>query len=155
MPAALTTQQKSKFLQRLKTSHGNVSKAANGIKISRAGVYVVKAKDADFSSAWDDILASVYDEMEHELYRRAVVGWVDKDGIKRKSDRLLEFALKGNRAEKFRERFDVNQNVTGTLDLNIQATINQIYADDGNSEPNFQFPDTESSAIDDGTDMDS
>lgn len=147
MSLELTVQQKGKFLAKLKTTHGNVSKAAQAIKISRTAAYSHKSKDADFSTAWDDILASVYDEMEGELYRRAVVGWVDKDGIKRKSDRLLEFALKGNRAEKFRERFDVNQNVTGSLDLNIQATINQIYDTDANADP-------AGAELDGGTDQD-
>ena len=145
----LSPQQKGKFLQKLKNTYGNVSKAAQAIKIGRTAAYSHKAKDSDFSAAWDDILASVYDEAELELYRRAVVGWKDSpDGPKRKSDRLLEFFLKGNRAEKFRERFDVNQNVTGSLDLNIQATINQIYADTDTPE------DTEGAEFDAGTDSD-
>lgn len=146
----LTIQQKAAFLKKLKNTHGNVSKAAQVIKIARSSAYLHKSKDTDFSAAWDDILASVYDEAELELYRRAVVGWQDeKGGPKKKSDRLLEFFLKGNRAEKFRERFDVNQNVTGSLDLNIQATINQIYADDADT-PN----DPESAEFDGGTDTD-
>lgn len=136
MSLELTVQQKGKFLAKLKTTHGNVSKAANAIKISRTAAYSHKSKDADFSSAWDDILASVYDGAESELYKRAVLGFKEEPGgPTKKSDRLLEFFLKGNRAEKFRERFDVNQNVTGSLDLNIQATINQIYDTDANADP--------------------
>lgn len=126
----LSTQQKAAFLQKLKTTHGNVSRAVNAVKLSRSALYQLKARDADFSQAWNDVLASVYDEMESELYKRAVTGIVDKDGIRRKSDRLLEFALKGNRAEKFRERYDVNQHVSGVLDVSLQSAIDDIYAND-------------------------
>lgn len=146
----LTAQQKGKFLAKLKTSHGNVSKAAQAIKISRSGVYQQKSKDPDFAAAWDDILASIYDAAEGELYKRAVVGWKEEPGgPTKKSDRLLEFFLKGNRAEKFRERFDINQQVSGSLDLNIQATIDQIYANTDNGESS----NTESAELDGGTDQ--
>lgn len=129
MSLTLSTQQKAAFLQKLKAACGNVSKAILAVRISRSSAYLHKRKDADFSTAWDDVLASVYDEMEEELYRRAVTGIVDKDGIRRKSDRLLEFALKGNRAEKFRERYDVNQNVHAALDVNIQSAIDDAYGE--------------------------
>jgi hypothetical protein len=158
---ALSIQQKGKFLKKLKTTHGNVSKAATGIGIGRSTAYLHKSKDADFSAAWDDILASVYDEMEAELYRRAVVGEVDREGIRKKSDRLLEFALKGNRAEKFRERYDVNQHVTGSLDVSIQHTIDQVYGDDAGAidltpiPDDTQSEDPESPDLDAGTDSDS
>jgi hypothetical protein len=146
----LSAQQKAAFLKKLKSTHGNVSKAAAAIKIGRTAAYSHKLKDADFAGAWDDVLASVYDEAEGELYRRAIVGWQEKKGgPKKKSDRLLEFFLKGNRAEKYRERFDVNQNVSGSLDLNIQATINQVYGDDDTPEA------PESPDIDAGADQDS
>lgn len=130
MSLTLSTQQKAAFLQKLKTSHGNVSRAIQAVRISRSSAYLHKQKDADFSAAWDDVLASIYDEMESELYRRAVTGIVDKDGIRRKSDRLLEFALKGNRAEKFRERFDVHQQVSGKLGVDLQSAIDDIYTID-------------------------
>ena len=119
---------KQKFLAKLKSTHGNVSKAAQAIHIARNTAYQHKRIDTDFSAAWDDVMASVYDAMEQELYRRAVTGYKVGD-IKKKSDRLLEFALKGNRAEKFRERLDLNAHHTGTLDHNIQFTIDKIYAD--------------------------
>ncbi len=148
----LTPIQKTNFLAKLKTTHGNVSKASQAIKINRSTAYLHRAKDADFAAAWDDILASVYDAAEGELYKRAVVGWKEEPGgPTKKSDRLLEFFLKGNRAEKFRERFDINQQVSGSLDLNIQATIDQIYASTDNGKPS----DTESAELDGGTDQDS
>lgn len=123
----LSTQQKTKFLKALKSHHGNVSRAVASIRVSRSAIYQLKLKDADFSQAWNDIIASVYDEMESELYERAVTGWIDKDGIRHKSDRLLEFALKGNRPEKYRERVDLSQTVAGSLDVALQSAIDDVY----------------------------
>jgi hypothetical protein len=155
----LTPDQKQKFLAKLSATAGNVSKAAQAAKISRSVAYIHKAKDADFSQAWDNINEAVADAMEQEMYRRAVKGVQEPvfykgdmiAKIRKFSDRLLEFGLKGKRPEVYRERFDVNQNVTGSLDLNIQATINQIYADSDASGP---FDDAESEPGDGGTDQD-
>lgn len=135
---ALTAQDKQKFLQKLMSSAGNVSKAAQAVKIARHTAYEHKKNDPDFSQAWDNVLAAVYDQMEQELYNRAVKGWDEPvfykgdmiAKIRKKSDRLLEFALKGNRAEKFRERLDLNAHHTGSLDVNIQATIDSVYGSD-------------------------
>ena len=99
----------------------------------------------------------VVDAMEEELHRRSTKGVLEPvfykgemvAKIRKFSDPLLMFALKGKRPEIYRERFDVNQNVTGSLDLNIQATINQIYAD-----PDDTTADPASTAIDSGSDQD-
>lgn len=147
---ALTAQEKAKFIQKLKQTGGNVSKACQAVKRSRKVMYEHKEKDADFAAAWAEACESVYDEMEQEMYRRAVKGVTkplvykgqivrDENGkpilIREYSDRLLELGLKSNRPEKFRERMDINQNVSGSLDVNIEATIDKIYDDDGdNSE---------------------
>jgi hypothetical protein len=155
----LTPQEKQKFLARLAATAGNVSKAAQAAKISRSTAYEHKSKDADFSKAWDNIEEAVTDAMEQELYRRAVKGVPEPvfhkgeivAKVRKYSDRLLEFGLKSKRPEKYRERFDVNQNIAAMLDLNIQATINQIYADPDNPEAESE---TESPAIDGGTDQD-
>lgn len=133
----LTTNQKQKFLAKLATSAGNVSKAAKAAGISRSATYVAKTTDADFSVSWENVINTVVDAMEEELHRRAAKGVLEPvfykgemvAKIRKYSDRLLEFALKGKRPDVYRERFDVNQNVTGSLDLNIQATINQVYGD--------------------------
>lgn len=152
----LTSQEKQKFLQKLAQNLGNVSKAATAAKISRSAAYLYKDKDADFSKAWDDIEAAVADAMEQEMVRRAIKGYQEPvfykgqmiAKIRKFSDRLLEFGLKGKRPEVYRERFDITQNVTGSLDVNLQIAINQIY-DDGKDEA------AESPELDAGTDPDS
>lgn len=134
----LETQQKQKFLARLKSSHGNVSAACKSIGISRNAAYDHKKTDADFSAAWEEVIESVVDEAEKELFVRSVKGWSEPvfykgeivGTIRKKSDRLLEFFLKGNRAEKFRERLDLNAHHSGSLDVNIQASIDKIYDED-------------------------
>lgn len=146
----LDTQQKQKFLARLKSSHGNVSAACKSILISRNTAYEHKKIDADFSAAWEEVLAALYDDAEKELFVRSVKGWREPvfykgdivGSIRKKSDRLLEFFLKGNRAEKFRERLDLNAHHTGSLDVNIQATIDKIYDADVASD-NLDNADTD------------
>jgi hypothetical protein len=151
--------QKQKFLQKLRSSAGNVSNAAKAAGISRSSAYEHKSNDADFSTSWDNVIDDVVDTMEQELYRRSTKGVLEPifykgemvAKVRKFSDRLLEFGLKGKRPEIYRERFDVNQNVTGSLDLNIQATINQIYADADSPETSA----SESPAINDRPDNDS
>ena len=153
----LDIQQKQKFLAKLQKTAGNVSKAAKAVGVSRSILYEHKSKDADFSKAWDNVIDDVVDAMEEELHRRSTKGVLEPvfykgemvAKIRKFSDPLLMFALKGKRPEIYRERFDVNQNVTGSLDLNIQATINQIYAD-----PDDTTADPASTAIDSGSDQD-
>jgi hypothetical protein len=140
----LTPQQKQKFLAKLRSNVGNVSKASKAINISRNTAYDHKKSDADFSQAWDNVIDDVIDEMEQELHRRSTKGVLEPvfykgemvAKIRKYSDRLLEFALKGKKPEVYRERVDINNHHSGALDVSIQATIDQIY-DDGNPEPDF------------------
>lgn len=131
----LDANQKQKFLSKLATSAGNVSKAAKSAGISRNAAYEHKHSDADFGQEWDNIIDHVVDAMEDELYRRSTKGVLEPvfykgdvvGEIRKYSDRLLEFALKAKRPDVYRERFDVNTNVSGKLDLNIESAINEIY----------------------------
>ena len=141
----LTSQEKQKFLRKLVTTAGNVTKAAQAIRISRNTAYDHKKANADFAQAWNDVIEAVADQMEQEVFRRAVKGVLEPiyykgqmvAKIRKFSDRLLEFGLKGKRPEVYRERLDLNAHHSGSLDVNIQATIDQIYNDDGNPEPHF------------------
>lgn len=134
----LEPQQKQKFLQRLRSAAGNVSKAAKAAAISRNAAYDHKNSDPDFSQAWDNVIDDVVDAMEQEMHRRATRGVLEPvfyqgemvAKVRKHSDRLLEFALKAKRPDVYRERFDVNTNVSGTLDVNIEAAIKEIYGID-------------------------
>lgn len=95
---------------------GNVKAAVEEAGVSRAFVYEERNRDAEFARAWESALETAADVMEREAFRRAVEG-VDepvfspkgfKVGTVRKySDTLLIFLLKGARPEKYRERQDV------------------------------------------------
>lgn len=138
---ALTAQQKEKFLAKLMSSAGNVSKASRAIKISRNTAYDHKKIDADFSQAWENVIDAVADAMEEELHRRAVKGYQEPvfykgemiAKVRKFSDRLLEFGLKGKRPDVYRDRIDINNHHAGSLDVNIQSTIDAIYSDSPDS----------------------
>lgn len=142
----LTFDQKVKFIKKLKQTNGNVSKACQVISISRSAVYVHKKEDTAFSELWDETIEQVLDEAEQEVYRRAVKGTnkpvfykgVKIAALKEYSDRLLEFMLKAGRPEKFRDRVDVNQKVSGSLDITLHDKIKKFYGkkddDDGSGK---------------------
>lgn len=104
------------FLAELAAS-GNVSASATAADVSRRFVYEQRAADLDFAAAWDDALEQGADSMEAEARRRAVDGWEepvwyqgeDVGTVRKFSDTLLIFLLKGARPEKYRDRTDVRQ----------------------------------------------
>lgn len=103
-----------KFLQTLSET-GNVSKSAQKAGIVRSRAYQAKEESKDFADAWNQALEIAADALEEEARRRAAVGVLEpvfyqgeKVGTVRKySDTLLIFLLKGIRPEKYRERSDV------------------------------------------------
>lgn len=102
---------------------GNVSEAAKAAGVSRAFVYTERKADPAFAALWDDALDGAADVMEREAFRRAVEG-VDEPvfqqgqeigTIRKYSDTLLIFLLKGARPNKYRERQDVTQSGAVTI----------------------------------------
>ena len=94
---------------------GNVSEAARIAGVNRTTPDEWRAEDRDFEEAWESALEEAADELEKEARRRAVEG-VDEPvyyqgevvgSIKKFSDVLLIFLIKGARPAKYRERFDV------------------------------------------------
>lgn len=145
----LTADEKTNFIKKLRQTNGNVSKACQAVKIGRTVIYEHRKTDADFARLWDETLDSVLDEAEQEVFRRAVKG-VNKPvfykgvkiaALKEYSDRLLEFMLKAGRPEKFRERFDIDANIKGSLDVSIIDAIDQIYDDAENDSQNSESDD--------------
>lgn len=94
---------------------GNVSKAAEAAGIDRGTHYKWASADPEYKAACVDAMESAADKLEEEARRRAHDG-VDepvyqggkKVGTVRKySDTLLIFLLKGARPEKYRERSSI------------------------------------------------
>jgi len=117
---------------------GNVTMAARAAGVSRRHVMEVRKRDTVFALAWEDAIEEAADLLEAEVHRRAVEG-VDEpvygrryaqneetgrsyqisDGqvgsIKRYSDTLLIFHLKGTRPQKYRD--NVQQEHSGTVKI--------------------------------------
>lgn len=95
--------------------YGVVSKACDDADVNRSAVYAHREAHEDFAQAWAEALEIAADAMELEVRRRAVDGVEEpvyqgggKVGtIRRYSDTLLMFLLKGTRPEKFRERHEL------------------------------------------------
>lgn len=98
----------------------NVRRACEAAGIERSTAYRLRDKDTEFNRQWDEAMDEGSDLLEEEARRRAHVGWdepvfgriaKDTDGevgiVRKYSDTLLIFLLKGARPEKYRERQDV------------------------------------------------
>lgn len=136
----LTAKKRARFLDTL-AECGNVSQAAKVAATSRDSVYRLRADDAVFASAWDDALQSAADKLEQEAWRRAHDGVeepltcargliTDADGnpvtVRKYSDTLLIFLLKGARPEKYREHLNVTAQATS---LGITVVLEQMRND--------------------------
>jgi hypothetical protein len=92
---------------------GNYKESAKLAGVSRMTAWRHKTSDPDFAQQCADAEQEAADLLEKEAWRRATEGTDepvfykgDKCGtIKRYSDNLLMFLLRGTRPEKYRERF--------------------------------------------------
>lgn len=115
----------AEFLAVLRETGGNVSRACNAISLTRTRVYEWRTADPVFAIAWDEAVELGTDELEEEARRRALEG-VDEPvfyqgeacGMVRKySDTLLIFLLKGRRPEKYRERTEITGKDGGPIQI--------------------------------------
>ena len=99
---------------------GNVRLACEVAGVGRTSHYRWRDEDPAYREAFDVAKEDATDVLEAEAHRRAVegieepVGWYKGEAggtVRRYSDNLLMFLLKGARPERYRERYDVR----GTL----------------------------------------
>lgn len=91
---------------------GVIARACKAAGVSRKHAYETRETNPTFRAAWDDAKEEAGDVMEAEAFRRAVKGTLEPvfykgeecGEVRKYSDVLLMFLLKGNRPEKFRER---------------------------------------------------
>ena len=134
----ITSEQKIKFIKNLLSTGGNVSRACQAAKVSRDAMYEHRKTDQDFAKLWDETIEIAVEDLEQEARRRAFKGYkkpVYQQGklvgyVQEYSDSLLMFLLKGKKPEVYRERMDINQNVSGGLSLNIETEIESMYGDE-------------------------
>ena len=119
-----------KFLTELAEHAGLVTKAAEATGITRMTAYNWRKADENFAAAWDQVIESAIEDLEHEARRRAFVR-VEKPvyqsgklvgHIQEYSDTLLIFLLKAHRPEKYRDQVKVTvQEVDSAIDAAIKA----------------------------------
>lgn len=106
------------FLEELAQT-GNVSHSAKTAGFGRATAYRYYEEDPLFALAWDDAMEEAADALEAEARRRAHDGVVEPvfhkgevcGHVRKFSDTLLIFLMKGARPEKYRDRVDVSAKV--------------------------------------------
>jgi hypothetical protein len=137
----------SQFLEVLRQTGGNVSRACAAIELTRTRAYEWRAADPLFAEAWDEAVEFGTDELEEEARRRAFSG-VDEPvfyqgemcgEVRKYSDTLLIFLLKGRRPDKYRERVQIDVN---KLDSDIERELALIAA--GSQADSFREAEGES-----------
>jgi hypothetical protein len=128
---------------------GNVSDACAAAGVGRTTAYAHQKGDAAFAERWELALEQGADVLEREARRRAAEGvcepvfhqgqpgtmWVDEQGkqctadtpgakavpahVRKYSDTLLIFLLKGAKPQKYRE----NVNVSGSLNIVVPSVV--------------------------------
>jgi len=110
----LTPKKKARFLSEL-ADCPNVTAIGDKLRVSRTTLYREREADPEFAEQWDKARAIGLEAAEDEAWRRAIEG-VDEPvfyqgstcgAIKRYSDTLLIFMLKGGKPEKYRDRMDL------------------------------------------------
>jgi hypothetical protein len=116
---------------------GIVTRAADAAGITTKTVYSLREVDEAFAEEWRLARESAADRMETEALRRALegveepvfgsggtgVGTVEVGSIRRYSDTLLIFMLKGIRPEKYRERRELSGKLDGSLEVKNLAEL--------------------------------
>ena len=134
---ARTISARAKFLDVLRKT-ANVSLACRCLKVSRTVAYDQKAEDPEFSAQWDNALQEAYAHLEGEAWRRAFKGCkkpVYQGGnlvgyVMEYSDQLMQFLLKGNKPDKFKDRSstELTGKDGGPIDIADLDTANRIAA---------------------------
>lgn len=112
------------FLQHLRTSL-NYAASARAVGVPYSTVMRLKQRDADFEAACEDACEEAYDALEAECRRRAFEGTdepvfyqgAEVGTVRKYSDSLAMFLLKGYRRRKFGDKQEVTGADGGPLAL--------------------------------------
>lgn len=128
-----TDKKRAKFLAAIIETGGNITRACKDAGISRRSAYEWREADSVFAQEWDEAVEAGTDELEEEARRRAYAG-VDEPvfyqgeecgSVRKYSDTLLIFLLKGRRPDKYRERVTIDVN---KLDSDIERELAALTA---------------------------
>jgi len=118
----LTQAKKARFLARF-AEDGTITAAAKAAGIERHTHYAWMDADPEYAAGFREATKQAIEAMEAEARRRAVVGIEEPvyqggrqvGAIRRFSDTLLIFLLKGAMPSKYRERIDVTMDVSSEV----------------------------------------
>lgn len=125
MPAKVLTDEKlSSFLTALAET-GSVTRACKAISISRETAYTWREDNPEFAKNWEIAKERSLDMLEDEAVRRATKGTKEPvfhqgevcGTVKKYSDTLLIFLLKGGRPEKYRDNVNMTGNFAGKFTI--------------------------------------
>lgn len=127
---AFTEALKDVFLDTLRETC-NVTLAAQAAGVSSSCAYRHRKEDVLFAERWDEALAEGIDLLEHKAHERAFNGvlepvfWqgAEVGYVKKYSDALTMFLLKAHRPDKYRERSQVDQNVSGVTQVTVVTGV--------------------------------
>ena len=112
--------------------NGNATLSAHEAGITRSAAYTAREADKAFSQAWEDAMEQAADVLEREAWRRASEGVkqpVFYQGevcghVRKYSDVLLIFLLKGCRPDKYREQLATpSAGKTEEADANLEQFL--------------------------------
>lgn len=121
---------KARFLEALAETC-NVTLACRAAGISNSQAYSWRKEDALFEERWAYALDEGIDLLEAEAHRRAFQGTTkpvffqggECGEIREYSDGLAQFLLKAHRPEKYRERSQVDSNITGATSVTVLTGV--------------------------------
>lgn len=117
--ADLTEHMKAIFCEHIAMC-GIPSVVIKALNLRRTDVFEARKRDPEFKAAWDEAQALGIDAQEDEAARRAFEGYLEPvyylgkvvGHVRKFSDGLAQFLLKGAKPEKFRERYEVEGSMT-------------------------------------------
>lgn len=125
-----TDKEKEAFLKKLRSTYGNVTKAAALIGISRVTAYNHRKADSGFAEQWDEAIAAGGDDLEELLHKQALKG-VQKPvyhggklvGHITEFNHSLSLALLRRHKPEYRERMtqDMNLNFAELSDEELEV----------------------------------
>lgn len=129
---------KARFLEALEDC-GHVKNSATIVALNTGTLYRWRKEDPAFAEAWDEATKIASMHLEDEARRRAFgydeqlhyQGHLTGDVVRKYSDTLLIFLLKGNNPEKFKDR--VSTDNKHDIEGGIQATV--VYQTNGREVP--------------------
>lgn len=115
---------------------GNVRAAAQAAQVDRSTPYKLRGADPAFAASWEEAMDDAADVLEAEARRRATIGvdepvfyqGVPVGSVRRYSDTLLIFLLKGARPQTYRERVAITSETEPPVRDRVVAKIDELAA---------------------------